>query len=659
MSFVPSSEVHESNQRVERKCIYTTLEKIAKFKTFSEGIARQVRPALSSAMDMEERGGGNQNMERTAALEAALKVWGGAGGDMDDIPVVGDKLSKESDLDFAARGKVDDQEEIPDYTSGAPVADEGLVTAMPVQDDVFTSPAEVAKLVNLDDKQPFTQTKNFKIFAVSAICFAVIVAVVVPLAVIRPWEDTEGTDSPTGAPTSPPTTTKFKAVGEVINTELDEAVGDLIKSSGTESSGSPFTSYTSTDEAQERARNWIINEDPLGLNGDSANLVQRYALATFYFATGGDTHWYDCSRNATVTDCNVDEQKTRFLSGENECNWFGVTCEKDDDDDVVNQIDLAYNDLNGTLPIEIGLLKSLSQLILVGNYLTGTIPESIGQLNDLTQLQMGENYFNGTLPDSLYQIQSLEVISFYYNELSGTVPERIGDMRNLKGFWMYNNGLSGQLPDTIGRLSFLTYFVISNNYFTGTIPPTFWKLNKLEYIDIGTNDLSDWVFPESFASTSIDNFQSPGNYLQGTIPDYFYDLKQLTTVRVQGNSLTGTISTKINQLTKLESIDTSYNLLNGTLPETLSELPKLKNVILRGNEFTGEIPASYANLNVTDKLFLHYNEFLTGDVHLNLCEKTVTIIVDCLVGTDSINVSVSCSCCAYCCNAVDESCEEQ
>lgn len=157
-TFVPSSEVSENNQRAERKCIYTTLEKVAKFKTFKESIAREVRPALSSAIDMEG-GSGNQNMERVAALEAALKVWGGAGGGAEEVDLPQDKTEKESDLEY--EDKKAGQDMIPDYTGGAPVADEGLVTAMPVQDDVYTSPAEVAKLVDMEDKKTVPHNKIF------------------------------------------------------------------------------------------------------------------------------------------------------------------------------------------------------------------------------------------------------------------------------------------------------------------------------------------------------------------------------------------------------------------------------------------------------------------------------------------------------------------
>lgn len=82
------------------------------------------------------------------------------------------------------------------------------------------------------------------------------------------------------------------------------------------------------DSPQYRAARFLADESPVSLTipaegEDSSRFLQRYALAVFYYATGGDD-W---------------ENSWNFLSNENECDWkerikkndmtipFGIKCE--------------------------------------------------------------------------------------------------------------------------------------------------------------------------------------------------------------------------------------------------------------------------------------------------------------------------------------------
>jgi len=51
---------------------------------------------------------------------------------------------------------------------------------------------------------------------------------------------------------------------------------------------------------------------------------------------------------------------------------------------------LGENQLNGSIPIEIGHLKSLNDLSLYANHLHGSIPASIGNLSNLAYLDLDE-----------------------------------------------------------------------------------------------------------------------------------------------------------------------------------------------------------------------------------------------------------------------------
>jgi hypothetical protein len=82
---------------------------------------------------------------------------------------------------------------------------------------------------------------------------------------------------------------------------------------------------------QYRAHQWLLYEDPLGLDPDSGasneRVVQRYSLAVFYFATGGPETW----------------KSNNWMTG-NECedDWNGVGCT---DDGVVHVLSLSKSNL--------------------------------------------------------------------------------------------------------------------------------------------------------------------------------------------------------------------------------------------------------------------------------------------------------------------------
>jgi hypothetical protein len=86
--------------------------------------------------------------------------------------------------------------------------------------------------------------------------------------------------------------------------------------------------FSNTSVPQYRAAAWVANS--FATNGiiddiDDDRLVQLFALATFYFATNGD-EWIRCGREST--QCDVSQE---WLTGKNECNWYGITCSDDDD----------------------------------------------------------------------------------------------------------------------------------------------------------------------------------------------------------------------------------------------------------------------------------------------------------------------------------------
>jgi len=92
---------------------------------------------------------------------------------------------------------------------------------------------------------------------------------------------------------------------------------------------------------------------------------------------------------------------------------------------------LDWNQLNGSIPPEIGNLVNLNRLSIVGNHLTGEIPAEIGNLVSLTILNLGYNKLNGSIPFEMGKLVSAGYIRISQNELSGTIPSQIGLLQGL------------------------------------------------------------------------------------------------------------------------------------------------------------------------------------------------------------------------------------
>lgn len=114
-------------------------------------------------------------------------------------------------------------------------------------------------------------------------------------------------------------------------------------------------------------------------------LPHRFALATLYFATGGDSNaWIN---NANWLDSNV-----------HECDWHKWNC-------TMQWLLLGGNGMRGTLSREITLLP-LFGLDLMTNQLTGSLPTELGQLSTLEGLRLNDNQFSAIIPTELGHLTS-------------------------------------------------------------------------------------------------------------------------------------------------------------------------------------------------------------------------------------------------------------
>ena len=159
------------------------------------------------------------------------------------------------------------------------------------------------------------QNKQFFILGISVVVLIIVVVVSVTLTVgskaSQPPPPTEApSTAPSAMPSMAPTTSNFQSV----LAELEAITGS--------------STVYNRGSAQHQAASWIANDDDYvreqGLTPRDAKFVQRYALAVFYFALGGE-QWKVCSRGSP--SCSSNPNVVSWLSPKNDCQWKHLSCE--------------------------------------------------------------------------------------------------------------------------------------------------------------------------------------------------------------------------------------------------------------------------------------------------------------------------------------------
>jgi hypothetical protein len=132
------------------------------------------------------------------------------------------------------------------------------------------------------------------------------------------------------------------------------AAGLWVSLSSVSSDGGEALRNSSTP--QSMAFNWTVTNNALLRPDSDEQIIQRYALATLFYSTHGD-NW---------------TENENWLDDGSECGRWETSSYYSDDGDggvplvctaanEVSELDLGYNNLQGRLPPEIGLLSKLGE----------------------------------------------------------------------------------------------------------------------------------------------------------------------------------------------------------------------------------------------------------------------------------------------------------
>lgn len=201
-------------------------------------------------------------------------------------------------------------------------------------------------------------------------------------------------------------------------------------------------------------------------------------------------------------------------------------------------LDLYSNQVSGSLPESLTLLKDLKTLHLHKNVLEGelllecinmklsgisveldnnagfTLPDTLGDLQEVDLLNLSCCSLIGSIPESIGQMSQLQKLDLSYNQLTGahafscltlfvhtssphffgfrfadSIPDAIGLCVNLVELWLCGNKLTGAVPASLAKLVSLQSLRLNNNRFEDASPEILGQLAKLTFLDLQHNSL--------------------------------------------------------------------------------------------------------------------------------------------------------------------------
>ncbi|XP_058110944.1 probable LRR receptor-like serine/threonine-protein kinase At3g47570 [Magnolia sinica] len=226
-------------------------------------------------------------------------------------------------------------------------------------------------------------------------------------------------------------------------------------------------------------------------------------------------------------------------------------------------LNFEFNHLVSDGPDGLDFITSLSnsrrlKTFSVGtNRLTSRLPSSITNLSrTLLELEMEYNQIEGTLPDEIGNLVNLTMLSVRYNSLSGripltsdnhvtgSIPETLANCRHLRSLDLFANGLEGTIPKEIFSIPSLTLiFNLSHNSLSGPLPAEIGKL-QMEI-------------------ARVLNLEIAGNSFQGLIADEVSNLRGIEIIDLSSNNLSGSIPTSLESFKFLHTLNLSVNNIQG------------------------------------------------------------------------------------------------
>ncbi|XP_008246057.1 PREDICTED: probable leucine-rich repeat receptor-like protein kinase At5g49770, partial [Prunus mume] len=258
----------------------------------------------------------------------------------------------------------------------------------------------------------------------------------------------------------------------------------------------------------------------------------------------------------------------------------------------LNILILAGCGFSGNIPEELGNLEELTFLALNTNKFTGQIPP-LGKLSKLFWLDLADNQLTGTLPIStpvtsgLDKLLKAEHFHFNKNQLSGTIPPKLfSSEMKLIHILFDGNQFIGEIPSTIALVPTLEVLRLDRNALTGNVPPNISNLTSVNELNLAHNNLTG-PLPDLTGMISLHYVDLSNNSFDPSeAPRWFSNLPSITTIVLEFGALEGTVPEKMFSITSLQQVKLKNNTFNDTLKLGDSISPQLQLVDLQNNQIS-------------------------------------------------------------------------
>ena len=257
------------------------------------------------------------------------------------------------------------------------------------------------------------------------------------------------------------------------------------------------------DSPQSRAFEWLLTDT---LDVPDERKIQRYALATFYYATEGE-QWVISDWLDTATS---------------ECTWHTDSVDGScNDEDMMIALVFVDENVGGELPPELGMLPNLRTLIIQNaqdSGVTGGIPTELSALSFMETFELKGHNFIDQLPNDLFAAwPSLDRIALVSCQIPGAIPDSVTNLTNLQYLSLAQNELVGTIPPGVpGDLVALTHLDLSKNSLTGPIPEMLEMMVNLKAILLAENRLTGPI-PNLNNLTELELFHIEDNMITGSL----------------------------------------------------------------------------------------------------------------------------------------------